>query len=462
MRFRVLPTLLILVAACNSETPPVETTPPAAHDSDAGLEDAAPDADLDAAVRTDLDRLDELVAALGKAPDDPARVALVETFIREVSYGEGGFPIRARGKIAFVWWDPERRSEPVAAAGDFNGWSTSASPLAQPVAGFPLHVRIEDDPAPGGRSLYKIVRGGSTWIADPLARRYGHDDSGEYSLVEAGRERGHLERWPSFGEARGTLEARTLAVWVPPTYDPKASAKYPLLVMHDAQNVFGPGGVYGSWRADESAEAAVSAGEVRPFVIVAIPNTKQRFDEYTHVADTIPDVGTVGGSADAYAKFVTGGILPFVRARYALRTEASQTAVLGSSLGGLVSLYIALRHPTVFGHAGSMSGTMSWGSIGATNATIRELYVATPPLGVSIYLDSGGDDGGGCATLSALDSELYHDQYCETLAMRNALLGLGWVEGKDLAYAWSPGAAHDEAAWAARLPGLLRSWFPRR
>lgn len=462
MRLRVLSTLvMILAAACEREGPSTETAPPVAPDADAGAVDAAAP-EPEASVPDDLDRLEALLAALGKASDDAAKVALVEAFVHAVSYGEGGFPIRARGKIAFVWWDRDRRVDPVAAAGDFNGWSTTASPLTAPAPGFPFFVRIEDDPAPSGRSLYKLVRGASTWLPDPLARRYGYDENGEYSLVEAGRDRGHLERWPAFGEARGTLEARTLAVWVPPTYDPKTAPGYPLLVMHDAQNVLGPGGPYGSWHADATAEAAVLAGEVRPFVIVAIPNTTQRFAEYTHVTDTIPDVGTAGGSADAYVKFVADGIVPFVRGRYAIRGEPSQTAVLGSSLGGLVSLYIGLRRPALFGYAGSMSGTMSWGSIGAANPTIRDLYVAKPPFGLSVYLDSGGDDGGGCAALSALESELHHDQYCETLAMRDTLVGLGWALGKDLAYTWSPGAAHDEAAWAARLPALLRTWFPRR
>jgi enterochelin esterase-like enzyme len=209
----------------------------------------------------------------------------------------------------------------------------------------------------------------------------------------------------------------------------------------------------------------VTTGAVRPFVLVGIPNSPARFDEYTHVKDTLPGYGTTGGRADEYASFVTTGILPFVRARYALRPESSQTALLGSSLGGLVSLYIGLKNRSSFGYAGAMSGTMSWGSIGVPNTgknTLRELYMAAPPRGLSIYLDSGGDDGGGCGTLSALDSELYHDQYCETSQMRDTLTSLGWVSGRDLVYAWTPRAAHDERAWASRLPALFRNWFPGR
>lgn len=439
--------LALAVAACSS---PAATTTTA----DGGT----PDAVVPTPTKTDLDRLNELLAALRAEPSDPARRALVETFLHDVAYGEAGFPIRAAGKLAVVYWDPAATPGPLALAGDFNGWSISASPFDQPIMGFPFHVRIETDPSPSARSLYKLVRGGTEWLADPMARRFGYDGNGEFSLLEAGTATGHLERWPEFAENAGGLAARTLAVWVPP--GGATSAPLPLLVMQDGQNLFGPGGAFGSWHADDAADQAVTSGDVRPFLLVGVPSSAARFDEYTHTQDTLPDVGTVGGSADAYAGFVATGVVPFVRGRYRVRTEASQTAILGSSLGGLVSLYVARKDPQIFGFAGSMSGTLSWGSIGQSNATIEDLYVAAPPLGLSLYLDSGGDDGGGCGTLSALDSELYHDQYCETVRMRDALLGLGWTSGKDLGYAWAPGAAHSEAEWAKRFPGVLRGWFP--
>ena len=125
------------------------------------------------------------------------------TFLHDVAYGESGFPIRAAGKLAVVYWDPDAHAGALALSGDFNGWSTGASPLDQPVMGFPLYVRIEDDPKPAGRSLYKLVRGGAEWLADPMARRYGYDPNGEYSLLEAGVAAGHLERWPDFREGAG-------------------------------------------------------------------------------------------------------------------------------------------------------------------------------------------------------------------------------------------------------------------
>jgi hypothetical protein len=451
--------LVALVAACSDSTPSTPSPSPAPS-VDAGVPDAAPAIDA-APEATDYDRLVKLQSALSLTPDDAGREALVESFVREVAYGPHGFPIRASGKLAVVVWDPKRTAGSLSLVGDFNAWSVSASPLLPPVAGFPFYVRVEADPAPSARSIYKLLRAGTEYFADPLARRFAHDANGEHSLLEAGTARGHLERWPTFGEGRGSLAPRTLLAWLPPHYD-ESTASYPLLVMHDGQNLFGTGGANGSWHADDAAEQGVASGAVRPFVLVGIPSTAARFDEYTHVQDALPGIGTVGGQADAYAAFVTQGIVPFVRARYRLRAEPAQTAVLGSSLGGLVSLYIGRKHQPIFGFAGAMSGTTSWGSIGLSNPTIRDLYVQAPPVGLSIYLDSGGDDGGGCAGLSASDSEQYHDQYCETVKLRDTLTGLGWKLGTDLGYAWAPGAAHDEAEWAKRFPSVLRDWFPRK
>jgi predicted alpha/beta superfamily hydrolase len=454
----VLSAALVWLAACSSAPVPAA--------SDAGPSDAlpasegsAPDA---ASPLSDAEKLDALVAALRGAVTEDARDALFAAFAEDVAYGAGGFPIREEGTVTFVLWDQERSGGPWSVAGDFDAWSTTAVPMTRPVPTAPLWIAKVPDPMPAGRSLYKYVRAGKDFVADPWARRYGFDGFGEFSLLEAGPSPGHLERWPAFGEKRGSLRARTISVWVPPGYDAKSPAGYPVLVMHDGQNLFGPGAGHGSWHVDDAAEQGVSSGTLRPFLVVAVANSPRRFDEYTHVKDAIPNLGTCGGAADEYATFLVEGVVPFVRARYRARTEAAETAILGSSLGGLVSLYVARKYPTVFGVAGSMSGTLAWGKIGLSNPTIHDLYVQSAPKGLRLYVDSGGSDGGGCGTLSHLDSELWFDQYCESRAFRDMLVGKGWTLGVDLFYAWTPSAPHDEAAWAARLPAAFAEWFPRK
>jgi enterochelin esterase-like enzyme len=147
------------------------------------------------------------------------------------------------------------------------------------------------------------------------------------------------------------------------------------------------------------------------------------------------------------------GVKPFAEARYPVSSDPNQVATMGSSLGGLVSLYIGLRHRDLFGQVASMSGTIEWGTLGASNPTIIELYQDDPPLGLRIYLDSGGDEGMGCPGDGS-------DNYCGNVALADELRAMGWQDEADLFYRWEPGAPHNEAAWADRLLPALVDWFP--
>ena len=185
-------------------------------------------------------------------------------------------------------------------------------------------------------------------------------------------------------------------------------------------------------------------------LIVAIDNTPARLDEYSHVTDDIGD-GPIGGLGDAYADFVVGGVMPFVESRYPVLTGPENTAVLGSSMGGLISLHLAHLHPELFGHVGSMSGTLGWGTFGLDNETMLERYADGAPWGVSVYLDSGG--AGPCPAGGT-------DNYCEAVELAAVLRDQGWMDEIDLYYRWGSGQPHNEAAWASRLPDALVDWFP--
>jgi enterochelin esterase-like enzyme len=397
--------------------------------------------------------LDAVVASLKSAPNDDARAALVRSFMRDVEYSKSGFPIRENGKVAFAFYDPDRNPGTMSVAGDFNGFNATAAPLETPVAGFPFFIRVQAQKDATARARYKFVRSGRDFFADPRARRFVYDNEGEISLLEAGDEASHLERWPAFDERRGSLAARSLFVYVPPRYA-AGKTPLPLLVMHDGQNLFDPSAGSGGWRVAEAADRGIASGQVRPVIIVGIPNTSARFDEYTHLPDTIKELGgKLGGKAPEYGDFVSLGIVPFMRSHYRVGTTPAATGVLGSSLGGLVSFAIAQQHPEVFGFAGSMSGTMGWGSE-MKNETMIDRYGKKIPAGLKVYLDSGGGDGGSCAEGRGSDN------FCSNVTMRDTLKGRGMVEGKTLVYRHAPGAGHNEAEWAKRLPGALHDWFP--
>ncbi len=378
--------------------------------------------------------------ALALAAAEPAgRAALTEAFVAAAMRSAHGLPIRCEGRLVALLHDTT--GDAPALTGDFADWDPRAHPMQPVVDGHPLWVADIAVDEPLVPSLYKFVHG-DTFFADPWARRHGWDAFGEYSLTDAPEGVSHHERYLEFGDGAGALQPRTLVVYVPA--GALAAGPLPVVYMHDGRNLFDPTAPFGGWRVGPAVDAAIAAGVLPPLLVVGIDNTAARVDEYTPTQDDIGQ-GPIGGRADEYVDFVALGIKPFIDDHYPTRPGPASTAVLGSSLGGLVSLYAAWRHPGVFGLVGSMSGTLGWGQIGLDGDRILELYDEAPPVGAWIYLDSGGAPPcpGGA------------DNYCVNVEMRDDLVDLGWDEPGALVYVHAQGASHDEAAWAARMPGFL-------
>lgn len=429
-----------------------------AADSAAGAAGAPNDAG-----ESDLQKLERLIAEVTAAPDDATRQALVAAFYDDVAYGARGLPVDETGKLGFLYVG---EATSVSVVGTLNAWDPSALPMTRPVADFPLWYAITDATEDPKLTRYRFLIDGTTAIADPWSRHIGWDTDSMYSRPETDPAQSSFDRWPRFDRGVGALAARDIYVYVPANVPANLTSALPVLYMNDGQNLFDPSSSFGGWKAGEAADAAIAGGEVQPFFIVALPNTPARIDEYTPVPDDLSSVGVVGGRGDEYVSFLVSGVKPFVDAHYPTRTDAGSTGILGSSIGGVASLYAGYLHPEVFGHAASMSGTLGWGSIGSANPTLMSLFrTQAAHTAVELYLDSGGGPGSGCLDT---DSDGVHDDgvdatdnYCETVDMKTALEGLGWVDGVDLVYAWASGETHDEASWASRFPSALRSWFPR-
>jgi len=268
--------------------------------------------------------------------------------------------------------------------------------------------------------------------ADPWARAYGYDAFGEFSLFEPSS--AHLERHRLVSSTN--IPERWVHVWVP------EETVTHLLYAQDGQNLFDPGAPWGGW----NLQSMVPTG----MMVVGIESSADRIDEYTHVTDDV-GAGVVGGNAAAFADYLQNDVRPLIADQYG---EPAKIGLLGSSLGGLVSLYIASRFPAEFDFVASMSGTVGWGSIGAgiQNQTIIQLYASAPKPGFSVYLDSGGS--GICADADGDgtdDDGIGSDNYCENLQLRNTLVGLGYQLDTDLWYWWEMGAPGDEAAWSNRV-----------
>jgi predicted alpha/beta superfamily hydrolase len=239
---------------------------------------------------------------------------------------------------------------------------------------------------------------------------------------------------------------RDIIVYVPPDYDEDPERRYPVLYMQDGQNLFDPqtSFVQGrTWEMREHADEAIEAGEVEPLVIVGIYNTgDRRIAEYTPE----PDRKMGGGEADSYGKMLTREIMPWIASQYRVRSERENTGLGGSSLGGLVTLYLGLRCPTFFGKLAVHSPSVWWsnkGILGYLNERAPEIWDRP-----RMWLDVGDREG----RRAAAD--------VETLNRR--LKANGWRPGQTLQFEKIHGGTHDEAAWAKRVRPALKFLFPAR
>jgi len=235
---------------------------------------------------------------------------------------------------------------------------------------------------------------------------------------------------------------RDLAVYLPPGYHEQPERRFPVLYLHDGQNLFdgSTSFVQGQdWHVGQSADAEIYAGRVEPLIIVGIYNTgKARIQEYTPTR--VPRLG--GGRADRYGKFLREEVMPFVDSEYRVESGPQCTGIGGSSLGGLVSLYLGLLRPDVFGKIAALSPSVWW------NQRVIHTFAAgmQVELRPRIWLDIGTREGPRIVE----DVERYRD----------ILLRRGWQYEQNLHYERVEGAEHNEAAWAQRVAPFLRFLYP--
>jgi predicted alpha/beta superfamily hydrolase len=257
-----------------------------------------------------------------------------------------------------------------------------------------------------------------------------HTFSGRIELHKAGS----LASGPS---------ARDVILYLPPAYSVEQS-HFPVLYLNDGQNLFDPTTAFlgNDWGLGLAADGLIRSGEIQPLIIAGIYNRgEKRALDYTPVRDSRGN----GGGAAAYGRWIREHLKPFIDHRYRTLAGPAHTGLGGSSLGGLVSLYLGLRYPQTFGKLLVMSPSVWWSrkAILKNVANLRR----KPPL--KIWLDTGTCEGRAPEACVKDAAEL-----CRSLVAK------GWRLGDDLAYLEAEGAAHDEKAWGARMPEALRFLFP--
>ncbi len=231
-------------------------------------------------------------------------------------------------------------------------------------------------------------------------------------------------------------QERSMLVMLPPGYDESAEKRYPVLYMHDGQSVSV------NWRIDELAQPLFANRQIEPIIFVAIFNgdtQEERFSDYTPTRDSR---FAKSGNADGYGRMIIRELKPIVDAEYRTLADQANTGIAGTSLGGLVSLYLALKYPATFGKVAVMSPSVWWDN----RVIIRDVKSINSKPASRIWLDIGAQE----SSPSIADARL----------LRDALLAKGWKPDSDLRYFEAKGAEHSEKAFARRAPEVLKYLFP--
>jgi len=235
---------------------------------------------------------------------------------------------------------------------------------------------------------------------------------------------------------------RRLLVYLPPDYEKDKSQRYPVLYMQDGQNLFDDATSFaGEWHVDETAERLIKEGKIRPLIIVGIENAGgDRVDEYTPVSSR-----GEGGRGALYAKFVVDEVKPFIDKTYRTKPDQASTGIGGSSLGGLISLYIVKQHPDVFGRCAAVSPSLWW-NLGQFLAEAQK--DAAWARGTRIWFDMGTKEDEENVMVSQM-----RINDCTDFA--RSLERAGLKPGQDFTWRKIEGATHNEAAWADRFDDVL-------
>lgn len=254
------------------------------------------------------------------------------------------------------------------------------------------------------------------------------------------------------------VDARQVDVWLPASYAADAAKRYSVLYMHDGQNLFDSTTSYigVDWGIDETMTSLIAADSVQETIVVGVWNTANRTGEYMpqKAFDLLPDTAqarlrrernTTVIVSDAYLQFLVKELKPFIDSTYRTKPDREHTFVMGSSMGGLISLYAVCEYPDVYGGAGCVSTHFPAGD----GVMIEYLKSHLPPPGSHrIYFDFGTE---------TLDKQYEPYQRKADAAMQAA----GFTEGKNWTTKKFEGDDHSERAWKRRVSVPLQFLLSR-
>ena len=249
----------------------------------------------------------------------------------------------------------------------------------------------------------------------------------------SGKITGQVKYHPAF-EGNNILP-RDIIIWLPPSYDSIPHKKYPVLYMHDGQNIFDftTSAIGVEWQVDETADSLIRINEIDEIIVVGIYNTNKRSAEYKNTPD-----------GNNYMKFIVSELKPFIDSTYHTLPDRENTAVAGSSSGGLVSFMLLWKYSDIFSKAACISPAFKIDDIDFVS---NVKYYSGDKKDIRIYIDNGA---------IGLEKELQPGIDEMLIALKEK----EYEENKDLLWIKDSLAEHNESAWAKRVHKFLKFLFP--
>ncbi len=297
---------------------------------------------------------------------------------------------------------------------------------------------------------YKILRG--SWQNEAVDAwgnvlpNFGHDtwlDATLHHTVADWKDR-YSGRLTRDGLHSNLLAGRReLLVWLPPSYASEPDRHFPVIVLHDGANIFDPATSFTGvdWAADEWVTALHAEGVMPEALVVAVVHPDGYNEENVSFRDVdlSPELGGVG-----YAEFLVSELLPYLDARYRTLSQPAARILAGASLGGLLTFYVSLHHPTVFGKFACLSTSfedVSQSLPQHAGQLIALESLTSLPSGVRMFFDYGDIGLDECY-------EVYHAELASLLRTK------GWTH--EFTVQQVPGGSHSELSWRARFGTALR------
>lgn len=269
-----------------------------------------------------------------------------------------------------------------------------------------------------------------------------------FSVIRGEKITGELRRYENFPSTN--VAPRNVDVWLPPDFSPRR--RYAVVYIHDGQMLFDSTSTWNKqeWKIDETMTELLGKSEIRDAIIVGIWNTAKRWEEYMpekpFAAKARKENLIASGFdltkllADEYLRFIVTELKPFIDKNYQVKTGRGNTFVVGSSMGGLISLYAISEYPEIFGGAACLSTHFPAGD----GIVVEYMKTSLPsPRNHRIYFDYGTE------TLDAT-YEPFQLKADEVMKAKGYKLDRNWVTKK------FPGDDHSETAWSRRAAIPLR------